>query len=339
MSKSIKRRMSVALVFMMGLLAACGGNGGDSPEANGGAGTDSELLNIGIVQLADHVALDRAREGFEEGLAEAGFVDGENITIDFKNAQNDQSNLSTITQQFAADKKDLVCAIATQSAVSMASSSQEIPIVGTAITDYEAANLVASNDAPGGNVTGVSDLNPVDEQVALLVDIVPDAKTVGVIYTSSEENSRIQVELFKEAAAAKGLEVKEATVTNVNDIQQAATNLVGNVDAIYVPTDNTMATAITNLTGITNEAGIPVIAGEVAHLEGGALATVSIDYFDLGKQTGEMAARILSGEADPATTPVERSREYKVVVNEQAAEALDIEIPESILAKAEADQQ
>lgn len=334
----IKRKafLALSLALCMGLLAACGGGGGaQAPAEEGKTDVAGKVYEVGIIQLADHIALDRARDGFEEALAEAGFVDGENIRIDFKNAQNDQSNLSTIAQQFAADDKDLVCTIATQAAVAMASSSQDIPIVGTAITDYEAANLVASNEAPAGNVTGVSDLNPVAEQVDLLTEIMPDVKTVGVIYTSSEENSRIQVELFKEAAEAKGIKVKEATVTNVNDIQQAATNLVRDVEAVYVPTDNTMATAISNLTRITDEAGIPVFAGEVAHLEGGAMATLSIDYFDLGKQTGEMAAKILKGEADPATTPIELSREFKVVVNQDAADKLGIEIPESILAKAE----
>lgn len=329
-----KMRTWIALVMlgMMLVLAGCGGNSAQQAEEpkKEAAG---EQLEIGIIQLVDHIALDRARQGFEDGLKEAGYEAGKDINIEFKNAQADQSNLSTIAQQFAADKKDLICVIATPTAVAMASASQDIPIVGTAITDYEAANLVSSNDAPGGNVTGTSDMNPVSEQLDLMLEIMPDVKTVGVMYTSSEENSRIQIEMFKEAAADKGIEVKEATVTNVNDIQQAATNLVNGVDAIYAPTDNTLASAISNLTGITNEAGVPVFPGEIGMMEGGGLATLSIDYYELGKQTGAMAARILSGEATPAEMAIEMPKAYTVSVNEDVAEQLGIEIPQSVLDK------
>lgn len=335
--KKMKKWIALAMMSMMLVLAGCGGNQAPTTEQETqeepAAETSSDVLEIGIIQLVDHVALDRAREGFEAGLKEAGFEADKDIRVEFKNAQGDQSNLSTITQQFAADKKDLVCVIATPTAVAMASASKDIPIVGTAITDYEAANLVAANDAPGGNVTGTSDMNPVAEQLELMTEIMPEVKTVGVMYTSSEENSRIQIELFKEAASAKGIEVEEATVTNVNDIQQAATNLVGKVDAIYVPTDNTLASAISNLTGITNEAGIPVFPGETGMMEGGGLATLSVDYFELGKQTGAMAARILSGEAQPAEMAIEMPKSYEISINESVAEQLGIDIPQSVMDK------
>lgn len=331
-----KARQLIALVLIAGLslvtLTACGGdaskkNAADAQKAGNGT------YQVGIIQLVDHVALDKARQGFEAGLAASGLTVGKDVVIDFKNAQNDQSNLSTIAQQFASDKKDLVCAIATQSAVSMASASKDIPIVGTAITDYEGVKLVKSNEAPGGNVTGTSDLNPVVEQLDLMCEILPELKKVGIIYTSSEENSRIQANLFKKAAEAKGIEVVEATVTNVNDIQQAATNLTKDVEAIYVPTDNSLASAINNLTSITTPAKIPVFPGESALIEGGALATLSVDYYELGKQAGEMAARILKGEAKVGEIPVETSREYKVAVNQEVAKELGIEIPESVLSK------
>lgn len=328
-----KMLLTLLLGASVALLAACGG-GADAPAQEPANDADGDVLEIGIIQLADHVALDKARQGFEDGLAEAGYINGENIRIDFKNAQNDQSNLTTITQQFAADNKDLVCAIATQSAVAMASASDSIPIVGTAITDYEGPNLVHSNETPGRNVTGVSDMNPITEQLDLMLEIMPELKTVGVMYTSSEENSRIQVEIFKEAAEAKGIKVKEATVTNVNDIQQAATNLIQDVEAVYVPTDNTLATAMNNLTGITNEASIPVFPGEVSMFEGGGLATLSIDYYDLGVQTGQMAAKILAGEADPANIAIETAYEFKVNVSQSVADQLGIELPASVLEKA-----
>ena len=180
----------------MVVLGGCGGGNTTAGSATAEKAADSDALQVGIVQLADHVALDRARQGFEDGLEEAGFKIGEDVVIDFQNAQADQSNLDTITKQFASDKKDLVCAIATQAAVQMASASSDIPIVGTAITDYEAANLVQSNDKPGGNVTGTSDMNPIADQVALMQKMLPDIKTVGIIYSSSEENSRIQAEMY-----------------------------------------------------------------------------------------------------------------------------------------------
>ena len=178
----------VALGSMM-VLAGCGGagstTGSTADEGSATAEANSDALQIGIIQLADHVALDRARQGFEDGLEEAGFKIGEDVEIEFQNAQGDQSNLDTITKQFASDKKDLVCAIATQAAVQMKSASADIPIVGTAITDYEAAKLVDSNEKPGGNVTGTSDMNPIKDQVALMQKMIPDLKTAGIIYSLS----------------------------------------------------------------------------------------------------------------------------------------------------------
>ena len=220
----------IALGSMM-LLAGCGGGSGSGGSAAGegsaAAEANADALQIGIIQTQAHVALDRAREGFEAGLEEAGYTVGEDVVIDYQNAQGDQSNLNTITNQFASDKKDLVCAIATQAAVQMASASSDIPIVGTAITDYESVGLVESNDAPGGNVTGTSDMNPIADQVALMQQLMPDLSSVGVMYCSAEENSRIQFELFKEECEAAGISVTEMTVSNVNEIQQAATSLIG----------------------------------------------------------------------------------------------------------------
>lgn len=325
----------VALGSMM-VLAGCGGGGGSTAgstadEGSAAAEANADALQVGIIQLADHVALDRARDGFEAGLEEAGYKLGEDVVIEFQNAQGDQSNLDTITKQFASDKKDLVCTIATQAAVQMKSASSEIPIVGTAITDYEAAKLVESNDKPGGNLTGTSDMNPIKEQVALMKQMVPDMKTVGIIYSSSEENSRIQAEQYTKECEASGIKVEEMTISNVNEIQQAATSLIGKkIDAIYVPTDNLMASALTTLTGITNEKKIPVFGGEVAHLNSGALATVSIDYYELGKQTGAMAAKILKGEATPDAMPIEMPEVTTTAINKLAVDALGITVPDEL---------
>ena len=325
----------VALGSMM-VLAGCGGGGGSTAgstadEGSAAAEANADALQVGIIQLADHVALDRARDGFEAGLEEAGYKLGEDVVIEFQNAQGDQSNLDTITKQFASDKKDLVCTIATQAAVQMKSASSEIPIVGTAITDYEAAKLVESNDKPGGNLTGTSDMNPIKDQVALMKKLVPEIKTAGIIYSSAEENSRIQADMFKQECEALGIAVEEMTISNVNEIQQAATSLIGeNVQAIYVPTDNMLASAITTLTGITNEKKIPVFTGEVGMMSGGGLATVSVDYFELGKQTGAMAAKILKGEATPDSMPIEMPEVTTTAINKATVEALGIEVPEDL---------
>lgn len=327
----LKKWIAGTVLGSMMVLAGCGGGGSTEGSAAGEESANPDALQVGIVQLADHVALDRARQGFEDGLEEAGYKLGEDVVIDAQNAQADQSNLDTITKQFASDKKDLVCAIATQAAVQMTSASTEIPVVGTAITDYEAANLVASNDKPGGNVTGTSDMNPIKEQVALMKKMVPDVKKVGIIYSSSEENSRIQAEMYTKECKALGIDVEEMTISNVNEIQQAATSLIGKkIDVIYVPTDNLMASALTTLTGITNEKKIPVFGGEVAHLNSGALATVSIDYYELGKQTGAMAAKILKGEATPDTMPIEMPKTTVTAINKGAVDALGITVPDDM---------
>lgn len=325
----------VALGSMM-LLAGCGGGGNAGAgsaqgEGSAAAEADADALQIGIVQTTAHTALDRAREGFEDGLEEAGYTIGKDVVIDYQNAQGDQSNLNTITSQFASDKKDLVLAIATQAAVQMKSASSDIPIVGTAITDYESVGLVESNDAPGGNVTGTSDMNPIADQVALMQKMMPDIASVGVMYCSAEENSRLQYEMFKEECDKAGISVTEMTVSNVNEIQQAATSLIGeDIQAIYVPTDNTIASAMTTLTGVTNEAKIPVFTGEVGPLSGGGTATVSVDYYELGKQTGAMAAQILKGEAEPATMPVEMPETTTTEINKEEVDLLGLTVPDDL---------
>ena len=217
----------------------------------------------------------------------------------------------------------------------MANATKDIPIVATAVTDYEAAKLVVSNEKPGANVTGTSDMNPIKEQVDLLLKIVPDAKTIGTIYCSSEVNSQMQVEIMKKAAAERGVNVVEATVSTVNDIQQAAQSLVGKVDVVYVPTDNVLASSIPTLVSVTDNAGLAVICGEEGQVKAGGLATLGIDYYQLGKETGEMAAQILKGEAKPAEMAIQTQKQFKTVVNEAGAKRLGITIPQDVLQNAE----
>ena len=293
-------------------------------------------VKIGIVQLVEHNALDAANKGFVDGMAANGYKEKENVTYDRQNAQADQSNLQNIAQRFVSGKMDLICAIATPAAQTMANATKDIPIVGTAITDYAEAKLVASNKEPKGNVTGTTDMNPIKEQVDLMLKIMPQTKNVGVVYSSSEVNSQLQVKILKEVLAAKNINVVEATVSNVNDIQQAAQSLVGKVDTVYAPTDNVIASAMPTLVAITDEAKIPVFCGEGGMVKAGGLATVGIDYYKLGLQTGAMAARILSGKEKPAAMAIESQKEMQTIVNEEAAKKLGITIPADILQAAKA---
>lgn len=334
MKKSLKM-ISAALVLSMGLgLTACG-NGNKPAEADPKTEQpkteQTEMVNVGIIQYMEHGSLDQAREGFIDAMAENGFTEGENVTYDFKNAQSDQSNLQTIAQRFVGNNVDLICAIATPAAQTVANSTGDIPIVATAVTDYAEAKLVDSNEKPGHNVTGVSDMVSISDQIDLLLKFKADAKAVGVIYSSNEVNSELQAAIAKDYITSLGLEYVEATVTNVNDIQQAAQSLLGKIDVLYVPTDNTLASAIPTLVQVTDEASLPIVTGATSMVSDGALATVGIDYYKLGKQTGVMAAKILKGEAEPASMPIETANDTMLVLNKEVADRLGITVPEDIM--------
>ena len=320
--------LGAATLLTAGLLAGCGAD-----QSAGSSGAKSH--KVGIVQLVEHNALDAANKGFVDGLKERGFEEGKNIEFDRQNAQADQSNLQNIAQRFVSAKLDLICAIATPAAQTIANATKDIPIVGTAITDYEGAKLVASNKEPGRNVTGTSDMNPINEQVDLLIKLCPNAKTIGTIYCSSEVNSEVQVKAMKEYAASKGLKVETATISTVNDIQQAAQSLVSKVDAFYAPTDNVLASAMPTLLSITDPAKKPVICGEENMVKAGGLATYGIDYYKLGLQTGDMGADILDGKKKPADMPIQTAKDLKASVNKKSADALGVKIPDDVMKSAE----
>ena len=327
-----KRAKAVAAAVLLTLaLGAAAGCGGDKKDA----ADKAAKANVGIVQLVEHAALDAANKGFVDGMAKKGYKEGENVAYDRQNAQADQSNLQNIAHRFVNNKVNLICAIATPAAQTMANVAPDIPIVATAVTDYKAAKLIKDDNKPGTNVTGTTDMNPVADQLDLLLKIVPAAKTVGIIYCSSEVNSQMQADLLKKHAAEKGVAVKEATVSNVNDIQQAARSLVGGVDAIYVPTDNVLASAMPTLASVTREAKLPVICGEGGMVKAGGLATLGVDYYKLGVQTGEMAADILAGKSKPAEMPIQAQKEFKVIINAKEAEIIGVKVPEELLKDAE----
>ncbi|MGM9518864.1 MAG: ABC transporter substrate binding protein [Acidaminococcus sp.] len=323
MKKSVKWLATLALAAMVVGAAGCGSSAQTGSK-------DKKSYKVGVIQLVQHPALDAANKGFIDGLKSKGFEEGKNVTFDQQNAQGDQSNLQTIAQRFVSNKDDLVCAIATPAAQTMANATKDIPIVGTAITDYKVAKLVKDSSKPGTNVTGTTDMNPVEAQIDLLVKIMPKAKTVGFIYNSSEVNSQLQIDLAKKAAAARGLATVEATVSSVNDIQQAAQSLMGKVDALYIPTDNVMASAMPNLIKITDEAKVPVFCAEAGMLKAGGVATLGIDYYKLGFQTGEMAADILSGKSKPQDMAIQSQKTFTVTLNEEAIKKLGLTIPDDV---------
>lgn len=295
---------------------------------------DSKVIKIGIVQLVEHAALDAAHEGFVDGLKELGYEDGRNIKIDYQNAQGEQANCVTIADKFVNDKSDLILAIATPAAQAAANRTKDIPILVTAVTDPADAKLVATNEKPGGNVTGTSDLNPIKEQIGLLTTLVPGAKKVGFLYCSSEANSEFQVNLARAELDALGIEYDDFTVSNSNELQQVTQSMVGKVDAVYVPTDNMVAAGITTVAAVANAAKLPVIVGEEAPVKGGGLATYGLSYYNLGKQTAAMAVKIIKDGMKPADMPIEYLQETTLVINKTTAEAVGITIPQELADKA-----
>ncbi|MEI0566495.1 ABC transporter substrate-binding protein, partial [Brachyspira pulli] len=316
------------LIAMSILIVSCSsGNTGNTSNS------ENDLLKIGILQLIEHDALDASYRGFVDGLKEAGYEDGKNITIDYQNAQGEQANCVTIGQKFVNDKSDLILAIATPAAQAVANMTKDIPILVTAVTDPAAAKLVADNDAPGGNVTGTSDLTPVDAQIELLSQITPNLKTVGLLYCSSEQNSVFQMDIAKKKLESMGLKYIDATVTSANEIQQVVQSLIGKVEAIYTPTDNMIAAGMATVALVAEPAKIPVVCGEGGMTMLGGTATYAISYYELGKLTATQAITILKGEKQPADMPIETLKSFDLVVNTNMVNSIGITIPESLYNK------
>ena len=294
-----------------------------------GCGEDKKAeapKTIGIVQLVEHDALDAANRGITDALKERGVT----MEIDRQNAQADQSNLRNIAQRFVSHNYPLIFAIATPAAQTVANATSTTPIVATAVTDFAVAKLVKDNNKPGTNVTGSSDMNPIAAQTELLLKLVPNAKTVGTIYNSSEINSQLQIDILRKELEKYGVALAEATISSVNDIQQAAQSLVGKVDVMYVPTDNVVASSMPTLYRVTQAAKLAVVAGEAGMVRSGATATVAVDYYNLGKIAGNMGADILEGKAKPQDMPIRYQTEFKVVLNEPVVKELGLTVPEDV---------
>lgn len=327
--KILSGMMAAICAFSM---TACGGSSSSSATTSGNAASaaSGKTYTIGVAQLMTHPAMDASLKGFKEALEEEGFKEGVNVTYDVQNAQGEQSNCATIANTFANKKPDLVLAIATPAAQAVAKVITDTPVLITAVTDPAESKLVASNEAPGKNISGTSDKTPVKEQIDLIKEIVPNVQTIGIMYCSSETNSQIQAGWAKDACDALGIKSQEFTVSNSNEIQQVAQSMVGKVQAVYIPTDNMLASGMKNVAAITNDNKLPVIVGESGMVSNGGLCTVGINYEELGKQTGKMAAKVLRGEAKIGDMPIEYQENYDISYNSATAKLLGITLPEKI---------
>ena len=287
----------------------------------------SSVVKIGIVQLVEHPALDKNYQGFVDGLKEAGYIDGQNIKIDYQNAQGEQANCVTIAQKFVNDRDNLIFAIATPAAQAVANLTKKIPILVSSVTDPASARLVKSNEKPNTNVTGTSDLTPCAAQIDLIKKLVPNAKTVGIMYCSSEQNSVFQAKLAEAQCKKVGLEYKEATVSNSNEIQQVTQSLVGKVDVIYIPTDNMLAAGMATVSKVATDNKIPTIVGEDGMVQSGGLATYGIDYYELGKQTAKMAVDVLQGKKAPKDMPIQYLKKCEFSYNKDTLAKLGMTLP------------
>ncbi|HBP24898.1 MAG TPA: ABC transporter substrate-binding protein [Oribacterium sp.] len=293
-------------------------------ETTAAAAEDGKTYKIGVLQLVQHAALDKANEGFVKALDDSGI----SYEIDQQNASGEQSACQTISEKFVNDGDDLIYAIATPAAQAASAATTTIPIVLSAVTDPAESGLVASNDAPGGNVTGMSDLTPVNEQIDLLQKLLPDAKSVGILFCTAESNSEIQAEMAREACRKAGLAHADYTVSSSNEIQTVVESMVGKVDAIYAPTDNTIAAGMATVASVANDNKIPVICGEPNMVNEGGLATYGIDYYQLGYMAGEQAVEILKDGKNPADIPIGylSADKCEITVNQETADLLGVDV-------------
>ncbi|MCY6485161.1 ABC transporter substrate-binding protein [Clostridium aestuarii] len=324
----------VSGLLLVSVLGGCG----NTKASKGKEEAKENIIKIGITQIVEHPALDSAREGFIQALKENNYEEGKNVKIDFQNAQGDMPTTQTIADKFVNDKVDLILAISTPSAQAAYNATLKakcnIPIAITAVTDPVEAGLVNSLENSGTNVTGTSDAAPIDAQFKIINKLVPTAKKIGIIYNTSEVNSEIQVEEAEKFASDFNFKIITQGITSENEIPQALESILSKVDVMYTLKDNMIASAMPIITKECFKKNIPVIGAESAHVKAGALATEGISYHQLGYETGLKAVKILKG-TKPSEIPVETQKETSVVINEDAAKKLKIQILEELVLKAE----
>lgn len=329
-----KRLITVVVIILVYLAGAFIYGKASGEKESTSTNQTKKTTVVGVLQYVSHPALDEIYRGIKDGLKEEGLKEGENLEIKFQNGQADQSKLATMSQQLVQSDPDVLIGIATPAAQSLANTTSSIPVVLGAVTDPVGAGLVGSLEKPGGNVTGVSDQPPVASQIKLASDLLPNAKKVGILYASSEDNSKYQVAQAEEAAKKEGLEAVKYAVPSTNEIAQTVQVMSRQVDFIYVPLDNTIANAMQTVVKEANKANIPVIPSVDTMVEQGGLATIGINQYQLGLQSGKMAAKLASGKEKPETTPVYMFDQGDTVINQSQADHLGITIPQSMKEKA-----
>ena len=327
-NKRLLAVLAVLVVLVGGSLIYSSLNKGGGSKST----TDKKTVKVGVLQYVSHPSLDLIYKGIKDGLAEEGYK-ADDIKIDFMNAEGDQSKVATMSKQLVSNDNDVLIGIATPSAQGLAAATKDKPVVMGAITDPVGANLVKNLEKPGGNITGVSDHNPAKQQLELIKKLTPNVKTIGALYSSSEDNSKTQVEEFKKLAEEAGYKVEEYSVPSTNEIASTMNVITGKVDAIWIPIDNTIASAFATVVSSNKDAKKPIYPSATAMVEEGGLASVVVDQHDLGVATGKMAAKILKG-AKPEETAVEIFNQGKSVINKKNAKELGISLPDDALKEA-----
>jgi putative ABC transport system substrate-binding protein len=290
-------------------------------------------VTVAVTAIVEHPALDAVRDGVRDALAEAGYKDGENLKFLYESAQGNPATAAQIARQFVGEDPSVIVPISTPSAQAVVSSTRDIPVVFTAVSDPLAAQLVKDMEKPGGNVTGLSDMSPVGEHLALIKEILPEAKSIGYLYNSGEANSVALLAVLKAEAEKAGLEVVESAATKSAEVQGAARALVGRADAIYVPTDNTIISALEGAVAVAEESKLPLFTADTDSVSRGSLAALGFNYYDVGKQTGQVVVRILKGE-NPGEIPVKVASGSDLVVNKGAAAKMGVSLPEGVVGRA-----
>lgn len=293
----------------------------------------AENVTVAVTAIVEHPALDAARDGVKEALAEAGYKEGENLTFLYESAQGNPATATQIARQFIGEAPTVIVPISTPSAQAVVSATRDINVVFTAVSDPLGAQLVKDMEKPGANVTGLSDMSPVADHIALIKEITPNVKSIGFVYNTAEANSVSTLELLKSEADKAGLTVVESVATKSSEVQGATRALVGRADVIYIPTDNTIVSAFEAAAGVAIESKIPLYAADTDSVARGAVAALGFNYFDVGKQTGEVVVRVLKGEK-PGDIPVRVASGSNLVINKGVAGKIGLELPEAVVSRA-----
>lgn len=330
--------VGIILVVLIGVFISSMGNADNAATENdteqtSGDTEEQDMITVGILQTTSHPSLDEITAGSIEGLADNGYVDGENIEVVFQNAQGDQNLMNTMAQSLVEEGADLLIGIGTPASQAFANATSDIPIIMGAVSDPVGAGLVESEEVPGTNVTGVKNQAPVEAQLDLMMEVLPEATTVGLLYSSGEDNSRAEGERAAEVLEEMGLDAETYTVSGTNEIQQMVASMSQEVDVIYLPTDNTIASAFDTVVSEADLYDMPLIPTVDLMIAQGGLITVGINQTEMGEEAGRMAAEVLDGQ-DPSEFPVFVLSEGDILVNQEKADRLGITIPESILEQA-----